>query len=713
MATVRRSTLGQVRSPYISERRRQLFPSDNDDSDLGHISPLQLDTEPKTPTSTYIPSESMSPLILSPYINNTPVKFSPSHNYKTPHDTSTKAVLEKQQKALTEESKSFTRRFLESPKAEPKVSKVRTALFADTDNSMALSTKSFYSKELGDDALQTLLHRENRGRLNVAKSHASKQGGGRRERRLGQINNGVRHNIRKPKTRKTVLKSVPKLQDSDFLNEYIQDLTQLKKENRESKKKLIRQPKMSKEEETIRFLEESRPKKKQIKTFQEENKENGGPTEKANSNTVEEGSYKNLTNVEACQLDLSSDFEEETLENSLKIDGILNLLSSPTKEEEPRHEADLRVAFNESVIQEPNQIQSHDSITKEAGPRVTFSNALMHHISSHQRKKEAEPHSLLNQSGQIHVSDSILSPISQMCDVTSGLALDSPNNSKRAAPLGCSARVSRMLSFNEHCSTDMAQQRKLFPVFCKEQARSGIGEKRPGDEISPKKGAKRFRALAPNQLLLDAGQKRFGLTLCTECNLWYHMGDPNDEHHHEKHHESRQVLKFCGWKNERIVVDLREEHKRIIKVIPTDSKIWLNKVNELLELVNRELGCYSMVYDISESQVYIYVNNRAIAGCAITTPPKERGHRMLSTLSGVAMCSEESYPIKCVVSYIWVAPKFRKQGVASALLDAVKKNFLFGEVLTNDDLALTSPTEQGSAFAEKYFKTPNYLICSS
>ena len=83
---------------------------------------------------------------------------------------------------------------------------------------------------------------------------------------------------------------------------------------------------------------------------------------------------------------------------------------------------------------------------------------------------------------------------------------------------------------------------------------------------------------------------------------------------------------------------------------------------------------------------------------------------MLSCVDNVAMCSEASYPIKCGISHIWVAASYRKQGVATSLMDAVKNTFIYGCIMRNEDIALTSPTEAGSAFAEKYFKTPNYLI---
>lgn len=77
---------------------------------------------------------------------------------------------------------------------------------------------------------------------------------------------------------------------------------------------------------------------------------------------------------------------------------------------------------------------------------------------------------------------------------------------------------------------------------------------------------------------------------------------------------------------------------------------------------------------------------------------------------GIDVCSETSYPIKCGVSRIWVSRNYRKQGIGTKLINALKQNFIVGCVLTNKDIALSAPTEAGKEFAIKYFQTPFYLI---
>lgn len=42
---------------------------------------------------------------------------------------------------------------------------------------------------------------------------------------------------------------------------------------------------------------------------------------------------------------------------------------------------------------------------------------------------------------------------------------------------------------------------------------------------------------------------------------------------------------------------------RVIRVKPHDSKIWWQKVSALLEIVNRELGCYEVQLNMEHSHV--------------------------------------------------------------------------------------------------------------
>lgn len=106
--------------------------------------------------------------------------------------------------------------------------------------------------------------------------------------------------------------------------------------------------------------------------------------------------------------------------------------------------------------------------------------------------------------------------------------------------------------------------------------------------------------------------------------------------------------------------------------------------------------------------MFLYIKNKSIAGCLVAEQ-RSVAHKKLEE-NGLDLCTEETYPIKCGVSRIWVARNYRRQGIGGTLMDCLKANFVFGSVLNNDDIALSSPTDMGKSFAKKYFKTDNYLI---
>lgn len=108
--------------------------------------------------------------------------------------------------------------------------------------------------------------------------------------------------------------------------------------------------------------------------------------------------------------------------------------------------------------------------------------------------------------------------------------------------------------------------------------------------------------------------------------------------------------------------------------------------------------------------MYLYIKNKLIVGC-LCAERRNVAYRKL-TLNGVVVCSERPEPIKCGVSRIWVSPSHRHQGVATALMNSLRSNFLYDCGLTNNDIGFSTPTESGDLFAQCYFKTPNYLIYS-
>ena len=64
----------------------------------------------------------------------------------------------------------------------------------------------------------------------------------------------------------------------------------------------------------------------------------------------------------------------------------------------------------------------------------------------------------------------------------------------------------------------------------------------------------------------------------------------------------------------------------------------------------------------------------------------------------------------CGISHIWVDARDRRQGVARALLDAVREHFAMGFDVPLDQLAFSQPTSLGRRLAVAYTGAEAFLV---
>ncbi|XP_014273698.1 N-acetyltransferase ESCO2 [Halyomorpha halys] len=250
------------------------------------------------------------------------------------------------------------------------------------------------------------------------------------------------------------------------------------------------------------------------------------------------------------------------------------------------------------------------------------------------------------------------------------------------------------------------QSDKLFPIFNMKGPRPIESHERTLDF---KSGGGLLRAGRDNkQLILDVGQKNLREVVCSQCGLLYVKGDAVDEVHHQKYHSQYRGLLFQGWKNQRLTGIIGLD--KIISVKGGDPKSWWHKVNDVLEIVDRELGFPEQTSLHPETQVFMYIKRNKIVGCTVAKPVRY-AHRVLPSLgTDAALCSEETYPVLVGISRLWVHPEHRLSRIASSLVDSVRKNYNFVRYLKIDDIAFSSPTEDGRRFASKYCKRDDYLV---
>ncbi|CAG9834421.1 unnamed protein product [Diabrotica balteata] len=715
---------------HVNNSRRSLFPSEpiecGSDSDLGHISPLHFDSsfENEENTSkldqTSIDSVAdigdydiigivdtqeimMSPLHLSPFIkksliSETPSKTSPTYKLKTPHaslDTNCK-LPKLYHKSLLDSCEGSTKRKLSpdnSPeqnkyiKLDPKSSRVRTTLFPEVD--FALPTKLFYSNT------ENIMEKVKDKRESIVKpSTLNKRKPKSRGRIIGKINAGVSHKIRKPKSkniqRSTLVSSKLSTIGNNAITNYIVDLKKLQSSqeapkliiNKENTDPVLHQnqifpAKQKSFSHTNQIVPAITPAKEITREITRKRSSSPEPQPDPNKKFFKFSKSKAVVKMNKT-IELKVDNGRMSLVDKNKKIGnteLNNFDMSDLYADDP----ELPVTNIENIL---SCLEEED---KSLENQIT--------LQAHTSIAASENSILLHQHQPMCTEDLILSPISQMCDVTSGLALTSPKRGRNLTPV--------LTKMSDSSRSEM--NGKLFPVFY------------PGATKTPVKieksvhSEKHFKKLSDTQMLLDAGQKKFGLTECHVCGLVYHMGDPSDEVMHLNYHSAQHILRFQGWKNEKIVANF-QQNGRILQILPGDSKIWWKKVSDLMHVINQDIGCYDVDISLENCQAFLYIKKKEIAGCLIATA-KSEGYKLVSPVDNeVDVCSETKYPIKCGIPRLWVSAANRNQGIATEMMNSLKRNFILGYTLKNSDIAFSSPTESGKRFAQCYFKTNNFYI---
>ncbi|XP_006901122.1 PREDICTED: N-acetyltransferase ESCO1-like [Elephantulus edwardii] len=227
------------------------------------------------------------------------------------------------------------------------------------------------------------------------------------------------------------------------------------------------------------------------------------------------------------------------------------------------------------------------------------------------------------------------------------------------------------------------------------------------------------------QLIIDAGQKRFGAVSCNICGMLYTASNPEDETQHLLfHNQFISAVKYVGWKKERILAEYPDG--RIIMVLPEDPKYALKKVDEIREMVDNDLGFQQaplMCYSRTKTLLFIS-NDKKVVGCLIAEHI-QWGYRVIEEKLPVIETEEEKLrferqkawccstlpePAICGISRIWVFSMMRRKKIASRMIECLRSNFIYGSYLSKEEIAFSDPTPDGKLFATQYCGTGQFLV---
>lgn len=234
------------------------------------------------------------------------------------------------------------------------------------------------------------------------------------------------------------------------------------------------------------------------------------------------------------------------------------------------------------------------------------------------------------------------------------------------------------------------------------------------------------------QMTLDMGQKSLGLKQCKECQMIYNLDDEQDSEVHSKYHKQQEsILKFSSWKNEKVVYEYENLGRCIVIESDIDPKVQITKALNLLKYVDTQLGIRNSTQILNEidnkiakasgqkqrastnegnpCKYYLFVSksNRIVGFCLAEQLNESHRIRKFSAESD----EENAYKnVICGISRVWVAETYRRNKIATKLLDCVRDNFLYFQSLRLNQIAFSDPTENGRQFASKYFKTNEFYI---
>lgn len=200
--------------------------------------------------------------------------------------------------------------------------------------------------------------------------------------------------------------------------------------------------------------------------------------------------------------------------------------------------------------------------------------------------------------------------------------------------------------------------------------------------------------------------------------MMYCKGVPADEVLHAAHHKSKVGgVDFHGWQSEEVVWRGGQED-RILAVGPKFSSAnHKAKVLEVLEVAGRDVGGFAGTIDPSDERlkIFLYIagSEKKVAGVAVGEADV-LAHRLDPAQPSVVVAQGGLEAKKQVaeagVKLIWSHWNHRRRGVATALLDAVRRNLCYGYTVPKAKCAFSTPTTSGRALATRYLEAEDIFF---
>ncbi|ORX80172.1 hypothetical protein BCR32DRAFT_245810 [Anaeromyces robustus] len=223
------------------------------------------------------------------------------------------------------------------------------------------------------------------------------------------------------------------------------------------------------------------------------------------------------------------------------------------------------------------------------------------------------------------------------------------------------------------------------------------------------------------QLYINFGQKMISPIICPDCGVPYNPSIQEDDIQHQKYHNIIiDGIEYNGYKTDKIIQYISKDIYISEAVISETTSSHKKKLLQILNLIETELGAVRLQEKIILNyKFFLYIKNKKLIGCAIVRDVKEglkieldKNIEQITTIENIKQrwllkIEVTKVPILCGISRIWVSKKERQKGVASQLLDSIRKHFLFNMILERNQIAFSQPTKLGTKLAYHFFNYTN------
>lgn len=206
---------------------------------------------------------------------------------------------------------------------------------------------------------------------------------------------------------------------------------------------------------------------------------------------------------------------------------------------------------------------------------------------------------------------------------------------------------------------------------------------------------------ANEQYVLDFGQKNIDPIRCPTCGMLYHPGEESDEKQHAKYHADFDEGVKWSMKSER-PKKYFDDGSRIVAITKDEQKSVVEAVNKLLRLSESDMSTGNDIQPLVSRPntlflMYITPSNH-IVGYIFVEKIREANNLVDFDSSRL---EREAVRADCGIIYLWVHPAYRRNTIATHLVDVARAN-IKKDVVYRSRVAVCDPTEVAIPFLNAY-----------